>query len=92
MQTGSYLEEDDIVRLEDVYGRIKKIEQLYFFNSDIITQMKTKALITGVTGQDGALLSEFLLSKNYEVYGIKEDHLLLIQKELIISIKTLMRI
>mgnify|MGYP001258562934 CR=1 FL=1 len=26
VQTGSYLEEDDIVRLEDVYGRIKKIE------------------------------------------------------------------
>ena len=33
--------------------------------------MKKKALITGVTGQDGALLSELLLSKNYEVHGIK---------------------
>ena len=33
--------------------------------------MKKKALITGVTGQDGALLSEFLLNKNYEVHGIK---------------------
>ncbi len=32
---------------------------------------KKKALITGVTGQDGALLSEFLLKKNYEVHGIK---------------------
>lgn len=30
-----------------------------------------KALITGVTGQDGAYLSEFLLSKGYEVHGIK---------------------
>lgn len=30
-----------------------------------------KALITGVTGQDGAYLAEFLLSKNYEVHGIK---------------------
>ena len=29
-----------------------------------------KALITGVTGQDGAYLSEFLLEKGYEVYGI----------------------
>ena len=29
------------------------------------------ALITGVTGQDGALLSEFLLGKGYEVHGIK---------------------
>lgn len=30
-----------------------------------------KALITGITGQDGAYLSEFLLSKGYEVHGIK---------------------
>ena len=29
-----------------------------------------KALITGVTGQDGSYLSEFLLEKGYEVYGI----------------------
>ncbi len=32
---------------------------------------KKKALITGVTGQDGAYLSEFLLEKGYEVHGIK---------------------
>ena len=30
-----------------------------------------KALITGVTGQDGSYLSEFLLNKNYIVYGVK---------------------
>ncbi|MCD6184976.1 MAG: GDP-mannose 4,6-dehydratase [Deltaproteobacteria bacterium] len=30
-----------------------------------------KALITGITGQDGAYLSEFLLSKDYQVHGIK---------------------
>lgn len=30
-----------------------------------------KAIITGVTGQDGAYLSEFLLKKGYEVHGIK---------------------
>jgi GDPmannose 4,6-dehydratase len=29
-----------------------------------------KALITGITGQDGSYLTEFLLSKSYEVYGI----------------------
>lgn len=29
-----------------------------------------KALITGVTGQDGSFLAEFLLEKNYEVHGI----------------------
>ena len=33
--------------------------------------MKKIALITGVTGQDGAYLAELLLSKNYEVHGIK---------------------
>ena len=33
--------------------------------------MKKKALITGVTGQDGSYLVEFLLEKNYEVHGIK---------------------
>ncbi len=30
-----------------------------------------KALITGITGQDGAYLAEFLLNKGYEVHGIK---------------------
>ena len=29
-----------------------------------------KALITGITGQDASYLSEFLLKKNYRVYGI----------------------
>src|SRR5574344_738447 len=29
-----------------------------------------KALITGVTGQDGSYLSEFLLEKGYEVHGV----------------------
>lgn len=33
--------------------------------------MKKVALITGVTGQDGAYLSEFLLNKGYEVHGIR---------------------
>lgn len=32
--------------------------------------MMKKALITGITGQDGAYLTEFLLSKGYEVHGI----------------------
>jgi len=30
-----------------------------------------KALITGITGQDGSYLAEFLLNKNYQVHGIK---------------------
>ena len=33
--------------------------------------MSKVALITGVTGQDGAYLSELLLDKGYEVHGIK---------------------
>ena len=33
--------------------------------------MKKKALITGITGQDGAYLSEFLLRKGYEVHGVR---------------------
>ena len=30
-----------------------------------------RALITGITGQDGSYLAEFLLQKGYEVHGIK---------------------
>ena len=38
-----------------------------------MTQPNTRkvALITGVTGQDGSYLAEFLLEKGYEVHGIK---------------------
>ena len=35
------------------------------------TQLMKRALITGVTGQDGAYLAEFLLAKGYEVHGLK---------------------
>jgi GDPmannose 4,6-dehydratase len=35
------------------------------------TPIKKRALITGITGQDGAYLAEFLLDKGYEVHGIK---------------------
>ena len=33
--------------------------------------MQRRALITGITGQDGAYLAEFLVAKDYEVHGIK---------------------
>ena len=33
--------------------------------------MKKIALITGVTGQDGSYLTEFLLAKGYEVHGMR---------------------
>jgi len=35
------------------------------------TTMKKKALVTGITGQDGAYLAQLLLDKGYEVHGVK---------------------
>lgn len=35
-----------------------------------MNQVKKKALITGITGQDGSYLTEFLLNKGYEVHGL----------------------
>ena len=32
---------------------------------------KKRALVTGITGQDGAYLAELLLAKGYEVHGLK---------------------
>ncbi|MCL5254437.1 MAG: GDP-mannose 4,6-dehydratase [Candidatus Thermoplasmatota archaeon] len=43
----------------------KKLNQ-----ADRIIQNMAKALITGITGQDGVFLSKFLLGKGYEVYGV----------------------
>ena len=40
------------------------------FRSGELKQTKT-ALITGITGQDGAYLAEFLLAKGYSVHGVK---------------------
>jgi len=51
--------------------------------------MIKKALITGITGQDGSYLAELLLEKGYEVHGIREDRHLLILSVLIIYIKIL---
>lgn len=36
--------------------------------------MTNIALITGITGQDGSFLAEFLLSKGYEVHGTTAAH------------------
>ena len=49
--------------------------------------MVKRALITGITGQDGAYLAELLLGKGYEVQGLSEEHLHLTRAALIISIK-----
>jgi len=45
-------------------------DSLLYFNLKNLFMAKT-ALITGITGQDGAYLAEFLLKKNYIVHGIK---------------------
>lgn len=37
---------------------------------EVITIMKKVALITGITGQDGSYLAEFLIDKGYEVHGL----------------------
>jgi len=40
-------------------------------HADMAQSLRKKALITGITGQDGAYLAAFLLDKGYEVHGIK---------------------
>lgn len=47
-------------------------ENIYLLKVSLkaVTNQKKVALITGITGQDGAYLSEYLLSRNYEVHGI----------------------
>jgi GDPmannose 4,6-dehydratase len=42
-----------------------------FHQPSTIFMLKKTALITGITGQDGSYLAEFLLNKGYEVHGIK---------------------
>ena len=59
---------------------------------DKIISKTKKALITGITGQDGSYLAELLLEKGYEVHGIKkEDQVVLTPLELIIYIKIHMK-
>ena len=42
---------------------------------------KKVALLTGITGQDGAYLAEFLLNKDIKFMASKDDHHHLIQSE-----------
>jgi GDPmannose 4,6-dehydratase len=46
------------------------LDNIAFLKNYLNTYMKV-ALITGITGQDGAYLAEFLLKKGYEVHGVK---------------------
>ena len=45
-------------------------EPIHNFAGTIQERHVKKALITGITGQDGSYLSEFLIKKGYDVYGI----------------------
>ena len=49
--------------------------------------MSKIALITGITGQDGAYLAEFLLKKGYTVHGLKRRTSLFNTDQLITSMK-----
>jgi GDPmannose 4,6-dehydratase len=51
-----------------------------------------KALITGVTGQDGRHLAEYLLSKGYEVFGMVTGHRELTMKKLAIELPEVVRV
>lgn len=54
--------------LSDILSGLKDF--ITFSDGWVIMEKKRRALITGITGQDGSYLAEFLLSKGYEVYGI----------------------
>lgn len=45
-------------------------EQISFYTRENAADMVKRALITGITGQDGSYLAELLLGKGYEVFGI----------------------
>ena len=61
---------------------------LFFLLEDQVGFHEKKALITGITGQDGSYLAEFLLSKNYVVHGIKRKSSSLNTSELIIFMRS----
>ena len=50
---------------------LKKLSKIHQFFQRTIRRMTKRALITGITGQDGSYLAELLLDKGYEVHGIK---------------------
>ncbi|MBF0584117.1 MAG: GDP-mannose 4,6-dehydratase [Magnetococcales bacterium] len=56
---------------ESLQDCFNKTRSLGYWRSVLVHARQKKALITGVTGQDGAYLAEFLLQKGYEVHGIK---------------------
>src|SRR6266481_1277301 len=71
MKNGNELQKRDM-NGQFVSTPIKR-ELRKFLNNSVhstMAQKNKKALITGITGQDGSYLTEFLLGKGYEVHGI----------------------
>lgn len=63
---------DDNRRIYDkyIYLEYRKGSRLIITFREEVSTIPRKALITGITGQDGSYLAEFLLHKGYEVHGI----------------------
>jgi GDPmannose 4,6-dehydratase len=69
---------DNKNELKNAFSKVKKeiselrLEMTSLKNTNLTKENsgKKKALITGITGQDGSYLAEFLLEKGYEVYGL----------------------
>ena len=54
---------------QDMNSMKEEIESMKKVKKEV-NPSKKKALITGITGQDGSYLAEFLLTKGYEIYGM----------------------
>ena len=68
-----FLNKKNKMRIAYFYKYQKKVITLQIFifiKIQKIIYMSKKALITGITGQDGSYLAEFLIEKGYEVHGI----------------------
>ena len=79
-------------KLINLYNSIQSINDKLLIKNFKIGKIDLKrkvALITGITGQDGSYLAEFLIKKNTRYMELKDVVLLLILKELIIFMKIL---
>ena len=71
--TGSFNFNDHLLSFRTLVKVISQSLNYLFRHVEPISQtrdMTKRALITGITGQDGSYLTELLLEKGYEVFGI----------------------
>ena len=69
--SGQYSQALNSITKKEILDQIEKKIVYFILRSIGLYMKKKKALIFGITGQDGAYLAEFLLNKNYVVHGIK---------------------